>query len=94
MQLYEHSGAVTIGGLILASLVEVVTGCVLRSVYTFSNFLTIQSITQTTDKNGDLSTEEESLVSNLVIGEADMKSVRNAGRDRPPEEDGEADQPA
>ena len=63
-----------------------------------SNFLTIQTITQTTDKNGDLSTEEESLVGNLVIGEVDMESVRNAGRDRPPDEDEaeaeEADQPS
>ena len=57
-----------------------------------SNFLTIQMVTHTVDKHGNSQTKAEPLLSNLVLNEADVQAVREAGREMPEEEPEEAEE--
>jgi hypothetical protein len=48
-----------------------------------SNYLTVKLCDKTVDKDGDISTNEEALLSNMVVAQEHLELIRNAGRDLP-----------
>jgi hypothetical protein len=57
---------------------------------TESNYLTVQLTTHTVNKKGEVSTNTDALVKNMLIAEQDVPRVRDAGVDPPEEPDEEA----
>ncbi|MGB6044147.1 MAG: hypothetical protein WBF93_13390, partial [Pirellulales bacterium] len=48
-----------------------------------SNYLSVKLCDKTVDKDGDISTNEEALLSNMVVAQEHLELIRNAGRDIP-----------
>lgn len=94
MEHYKHSGAVPILGALLTIVVGVLTATERAKKREYphlrldlatcgscqdSNYLTIQSVTESVNDKGETSTSEEALLTNLVITPEQVQLVRDAG---------------